>query len=208
MPVAVFPLGPMGTNSYIINQDSRAVAIDVGGEPDDMLAYLQKEKLELTDICLTHLHFDHLYGVAALAAATGARVLAPRGDESLAKTEIATGGVWGMPPVPPFEMEMIEPGKMTLAGMECDALATPGHTPGSLTYYFPQQNVAFTGDALFYRSMGRTDFPGGNHQQLIKSIHEKLFTLPAATEVFPGHGPATTIADEMQHNPFCGQFAI
>lgn len=207
MSVAVFPIGPLSTNSYIINNNLDAAAIDVGGDPAPILEYLQKNNLTLQSICLTHMHFDHLYGVADLANATGAEVLAPAGDAPLLNTESATGGLWGMPPVKPFDTLPLPAGKTLIASMECIVLETPGHTPGGVSLYFPEQKCVFTGDALFYRSLGRTDFPYGNHTMLLKSIHEKLFSLPDDTIVYPGHGPATTIGDERKHNPFCGEMA-
>ena len=207
MPIATFPIGPLATNSYLVHETKEAVAIDVGGSPEDMLAYLHGNHLVLKAICLTHLHFDHLYGVADLATATGAPVYAPAGDSVLMKTEAGSGGMWGMPPVKHFGSVPLEPGKTTFAGMECDVLLTPGHTPGGVSLYFPQERAVFTGDALFYRSLGRTDFPGGNHQQLLASIKEILFRLPDDVKVYPGHGPATTIGDEKKENPFVGEFS-
>ena len=207
MPIATFPIGPLATNSYLVHETNEAVAIDVGGSPEDMLAYLHGNHLVLKAICLTHLHFDHLYGVADLATATGAPVYAPAGDSVLMKTEAGSGGMWGMPPVKHFGSVPLEPGKTTFAGMECDVLITPGHTPGGVSLYFPQERAVFTGDALFYRSLGRTDFPGGNHQQLLASIKEILFRLPDDVKVYPGHGPATTIGDEKKENPFVGEFS-
>ena len=203
MSVAVFAIGPLATNSYIINSGSEACAIDVGGDPAPIMEYLQKEKLKLKAICLTHRHFDHLYGVADLADATGAPVLSPEKDEVIAASESSTGGIWGMPPVKPFKYEILKPGETVIAGMKCDVLDTPGHTPGGISLYFPAQGCVFTGDALFYRSLGRTDFPMGNHSQLLASIKNVLFKLPESTVVYPGHGPATTIGSERKENPFC-----
>lgn len=207
MPIATFPIGPLSTNSYLINDATDAVAIDVGGDPAPMLAYLLEHKLNLVAICLTHMHFDHLYGVADLASATNAPVYAPEGDRPIMDTESSKGGIWGMPPVKPFTTEQLPVGKTMFGDMECMILETPGHTPGGVSLYFPKFNAVFTGDALFYRSLGRTDFPLGNHQQLLDSIHRKLFTLPDKVEVYPGHGPATTIGSEKLENPFCGEFA-
>ncbi len=207
MPIATFPIGPLATNSYLVHETREAAAIDVGGDPEDMLAYLHDHNLVLKAICLTHLHFDHLYGVADLAAATGAPVYAPTGDNLLMKTESGSGGMWGMPPVKPFGALPLEPGKTSFAGMQCDVLLTPGHTPGGVSLYFPQENAVFTGDALFYRSLGRTDFPYGDHQQLLASIKEVLFRLPDDVHVYPGHGPSTTIGAEKKENPFVGEFA-
>lgn len=208
MSIAIFPIGPLATNSYIISKNDSAAAIDVGGDPHPLLKYLADKKLRLEAICITHLHFDHLYGVAELAETTGAQVYAPAGDGALANTESANGGMWGMPPVRPFNAVPLPLGPGFIAGMECIVLETPGHTPGGVSLYFPEDKCVFTGDALFYRSLGRTDFPGGNHQQLLRSIREKLFTLPDDTTVYPGHGEATTIGDERKHNPFCGEFVM
>lgn len=207
MPIATFPLGPLSTNSYLLNAGSRAVAIDVGGDPSPMLDYLAAHQLSLDAICLTHRHFDHLYGVAALAEATGAPVFSPAGDDVLADSESGMGGIWGMPPVSPFTSQPMPTGKTSFGGMECIVLDTPGHTPGGVSLYFPAEKAVFTGDALFYRSMGRTDFPGGNQDQLLRSIQGTLFRLPDDVAVYPGHGPATSIGDERRHNPFCGEFA-
>lgn len=207
MSIATFPIGPLSTNCYIINAGSDAVAIDVGGDPAPMLEYLLEHKLLLNAICLTHLHFDHLFGVADLAAASGAPVYAPIGEDDIKDTEMAKGGIWGLPQVKPFEAKPLAPGQISFGALECQALETPGHTPGSMSLYFPKEKVVFVGDVLFYRSIGRTDFPNGNHQQLLASIHEKLFTLPDDVEVYPGHGPATSIGNEKKHNPFCGEFA-
>ena len=206
MPIATFPLGPLGTNSYILNVGPNAVAIDVGGDPAPILEYLAAHKLSLEAICLTHRHFDHVYGVAALAAATGATVYSPAGDDVIANTESGMGGIWGMPPVTPFASVPMPLGKTQFGGMECLVLETPGHSPGGVSLYFPAEKAVFTGDALFYRSMGRTDFPGGSQDQLLRSIRDTLFRLPDDVTVYPGHGPATTIGDERRHNPFCGEF--
>ena len=207
MPVATFPIGPLETNSYVLSNGSKALAIDVGGEPNPILRYLNEHGLTLVDIVLTHLHFDHLYGVAELAKVSRAPVHTPRRDSVIAKSEAATGGIWSFPKVPPFTGEDIDEGECVLAGLPCRILHTPGHTPGSLSYYFPSEHLVFTGDALFYRSVGRTDFPGGSAETLLASIREKLFTLPEETRVLPGHGPETSIGDERRNNPFCGDFS-
>ena len=96
---------------------------------------------------------------------------------------------------------------MQLGGFSFAILKTPGHTPGGVSFHFPEARSVFTGDSLFYRSMGRTDFPGGDHQTLMQSIRSTLFSLPADTAAYPGHGPATTVGDERLNNPFIGEFA-
>lgn len=207
MPIATFPLGPLGTNSYLVNTGPEALAIDVGGDPSPMLRYLEENNLKLGAICLTHRHFDHVYGVAELSEKTGATVYSPSGDDVIADTESGRGGIWGMPLVSPFKSSPMPAGKTTFCGMDCDVLSTPGHTPGGVSLYFPELCAVFTGDALFYRSMGRTDFPLGDQGLLLKSIRNELFALPDSVKVYPGHGPATTIGDEKSQNPFCGDFA-
>ena len=99
-------------------------------------------------------------------------------------------------------------GNTSFGGMACEVLATPGHTPGGVSLFFPAENLVFTGDALFYRSIGRTDFPGGDHEGLLRSVSQVLFALPEDTVVYPGHGPSTTIGDEKKSNPFCGEFTL
>ena len=207
MPLADFPLGPLQTNSYVLHQNKKACVIDVGGDPTPILEYLSTHELELAAICLTHLHFDHLYGVAGLHHATKAKVYAPKGDAPIAQTEASQGGIWGFPLVEPFESVDVPMGDTQFADLPCRVLLTPGHTPGSVSYYFPSEGLLFSGDALFYRSVGRTDFPMGNTEQLLTAIKTQLFTLPAATRVLPGHGPETSIGDEKANNPICGDFS-
>ncbi len=208
MPVATFPIGPLGTNSYILSKDKCALAIDVGGDPKDMLSYLTSQDIRLEAICITHLHFDHIYGVAELAKKTGVAVYTPDGDSVIADTEASQGGLWGLPLVEQFSSEKMPIGDTRFAGMDCTVLETPGHTPGSVSLFFPKEGIVFTGDALFYHSVGRTDFPLGDSSALLSSIQTKLFTLPETTRVYPGHGPETSIREEKQNNPFCGEFAV
>ena len=206
MPYSVYPLGPLETNSYLVHKDGQAVVIDAGGDPAPILHDLRAKGLTLAAICLTHRHFDHMYGVATLVKETGAPVYSPVHDACLIGTESSDGGIWGFPPVPPFDSLPMPTGSASFGGMECRVLETPGHTPGGVSLYFPAEKLVFTGDALFYRSMGRTDVPGGDQATLLRSIKDVLFTLPEDTTVYPGHGPATSIGDERKNNPFCGEF--
>ena len=207
MPLATFPLGPLQTNSYLLHGAAQAVAVDVGGDPAPMLDYLAAHTLRLAAVCVTHRHFDHMYGVAALVRATGAPAYVPAADDCLAQTESGRGGIWGFPPVEDFAAQAMPLGAAVFGGMACEVLSTPGHTPGGVSLHFPAERLVFSGDALFYRSLGRTDFPGGDHATLLRSIRETLFRLPDETVVYPGHGPATSIGDEKRNNPFCGEFS-
>ena len=207
MNIDSFFLGPLETGSYLVSNDKLAVAVDVGGDPTPMLAAIQRQGLIVTHILLTHLHFDHILGVAALQAACARRGQDPQAllheaDVYLLKNELGQGGMMGMPKTPAFSYSPVALGRQTFAGLECTVLHTPGHTPGGVSYYFPAAGAAFVGDALFHRSVGRTDFPGGDADTLFNSIRTQLFTLPESTVVYPGHGPETTIGDEKCFNPF------
>jgi len=172
-----------------------------------MLRFLTKQGITLTHILLTHLHFDHTYGVQALHEATGATVLAGSKDGYLLDSELGLGGFMGLPKIKNYAYTPIEPGEFEVLGQPCQALFTPGHTSGSLTYYFPKGGVAFAGDVLFYRNIGRTDFPGGSMDTLLASVKEQIFSLPDETVVYSGHGPETSVGDEKLHNPYFSDFS-
>ncbi len=206
--IKIFPLGPLQTNSHLLYNGSEAIAIDVGGDPAPMLRFLQEKSLTLTHIFCSHLHFDHTYGVAALSKATGAPILAHEGDSFMLESQLGLGGAWGLPSLPPYEFTHLEPGSYTYIGTPCEVLATPGHSPGGLSFYFPEGKLVAAGDTLFQRSVGRTDFPGGDLETLITSIHKQLFVLPPETLVYPGHGDSTRIGEEKLGNPFTGEFTL
>jgi hydroxyacylglutathione hydrolase len=200
--VHTFALGPLETNCFLLVKDGSAVAVDPGGDPAEVLEAMKKGKLTLTHILNTHLHCDHIYGNKELSRATDAPILGSPKDEFLLSTEIGAGGFMGLPRVGGFEYQHLEPGESTFLGEPCTILSTPGHTPGSLSFHFPESGVVFVGDLLFYRSIGRSDFPGGSMETLLRTVRERIFTLPGETVVYPGHGPETTVGDEKLHNPF------
>lgn len=206
MNIRTFSIGPLETNCHLAWHEGQAVAVDPGGDPKDLLAFMAQNDLTLTHILLTHLHFDHLYGVAALANATGAKVVANAKDAYLMQTELGRGGMFGFPKVDDFSFDTIEAGTHTFLGLECTVMETPGHTPGSFSFYFAAADAVFVGDLLFHRSVGRTDFPGGDHQVLVDSVKNAIFTLPDNTTVYPGHGIETTVRDEKLNNPFFTEF--
>ena len=150
MPIETFPIGPLETNCHIVISGSDAVAVDPGGDLNsglgEVLALLKEQNLTLRAILCTHFHFDHLYGVAALHEATGAPVYGPAGDASLLGTELGGSGAWGFPPVTTFQWEDLKEGPHTFGSIKCEVLTTPGHTPGSLSIYFPELNSIMTGD--------------------------------------------------------------
>lgn len=199
MELAEFALGPLETNCFLLHDDKKAAAIDVGGDPEEMLDYLNRRGLTLTHILLTHLHFDHVLGAGTLQEVTQARTLCNERDLPLLRGQNFSGM---FPPIASFTQENLDEGPLKLLGQNCSVLATPGHTPGSLSYYFPDMGLFFGGDVLFARSVGRTDLQGGDTRLLMRSIKEKIYTLPESTRVYPGHGPATSVGEEKRANPF------
>lgn len=206
MPIETFPIGPLETNCHIVisGSDARRRRSGRGFEqrPRRSPRLAQGTEPHAPAILCTHFHFDHLYGVAALHEATGAPVYGPAGDASLLGTELGGSGAWGFPPVTTFKWEDLKEGPHTFGSIKCEVLTTPGHTPGSLSIYFPELNSIMTGDLLFYHSVGRTDFPGSSQEALRKSLHKKIFILPQETAVYPGHGPNTNVGEELANNPY------
>jgi glyoxylase-like metal-dependent hydrolase (beta-lactamase superfamily II) len=202
MNVTIFSLGPLSTNGYLLDNGKEAVFIDPGGKPEDVLQKLEQDGLTLTHVLNTHLHFDHVYGNTALHKATGAVIMANPKDEFLLGTEVGGGGFMGFPEVDKFEYTHLEEGEARFMDELCNVLATPGHTPGSLSFHFPESKVVFVGDLLFERSIGRTDFPGGSMDELKDAVRSKIFTLPPETVVHSGHGSPTSVGDEALHNPY------
>jgi glyoxylase-like metal-dependent hydrolase (beta-lactamase superfamily II) len=205
LEVTAMPLGPLDTNCYLVHSKTEAVVIDPGGEAEEILSFLATNKKSLTAILNTHLHFDHIQGNADLVAATGLPVMANARDGFLLDTELGKG-MMGFPRTPAFSFTPLEEGELPLLGVSCRVLATPGHSPGSLSFYFQELGAVFVGDLLFYRSVGRTDFPGSSERELLRSVRSKIFTLPEETVVYPGHGPETTVGQEKLNNPFFTEF--
>lgn len=201
--VKSFPLGPIQTNCFLLLKDQEALVVDPGGPPDTVVNFLKKNNLQLQFILDTHFHVDHILGNKPLQDATGAKILANSEDDFLLKTEVGKGGgMIGLPEVEDFDYEPLYPGEKTWLGEKCQILATPGHTPGSLSFYFPESKMIFSGDLIFFQSIGRTDFPGGDTETLLRSVQEKVFTLPEDTVIYSGHGPETNVGNEKRSNPF------
>ena len=199
MEVVAFPLGLLETNCYLVVNGSEALAVDPGGDPAQVVAFLQQKGLQLVAILNTHLHFDHIGGNAALAKATGAPIYLNK--EDLFLLEAASSRRAGVPATERFAYRILEAGEVTHAGLRITVIHTPGHSPGSLSYYFPDQGILFSGDVLFYRDTGRSDLPGGSRPILEnETIRGKLYKLPDKTLVYPGHGQSTNIGEEKAEN--------
>ncbi len=203
LKVSCFPLGPLQTNCYVVHNRVEAIVIDPGGDPQVVENFLRKNNLSLKFILNTHFHFDHILGNKDLQDIFNVDILACNRDDFLLKAQVGGGGgALGFPSVPPFRYKNIDEGEMNWLGEVCHVLATPGHTPGSLSFYFPESKVLFSGDLIFQRSIGRTDFPGGSLEELLASVRNKVFVLPSDTVIYSGHGPATTVHEEKLFNPF------
>ncbi|RQD57678.1 MAG: MBL fold metallo-hydrolase [Desulfonatronovibrio sp. MSAO_Bac4] len=197
-----FNLGPLETNCYLLYKGKEAIVIDPGGDPEVLLDYINNNGLTLKAILNTHLHFDHIQGNAELSSQTKAPVLSPEKDRFLLSEEVGAGGFMGLPKTPEFEFQNLESGETSFLGSTCHILNTPGHTPGSLSFFFPDLEGVFVGDLLFHRSVGRTDFPGGDAEVLKQSAREQIFVLPDNTTIYSGHGLDSRVLDEKLHNPF------
>jgi hydroxyacylglutathione hydrolase len=208
MKIDYLILGGYQTNCYVLRKDNSAkdcLIIDPGLEAEELLEFIDEQKLNPLAVILTHGHVDHIAGVAALRDRFAQiKVYIHNLDtEMLTNPNINLSAMSGMAIVTEAEdVSLKERDLIDLAGVKLLVLHTPGHTPGGISLYSKQAGVVFVGDTLFADSIGRTDFPGGSMSQLLNSVREKLFTLPEQTEVYPGHGPATTIAAEKAHNPF------
>lgn len=208
MKIDYLILGGYQTNCYVLRNDDSAkdcLIIDPGLEAGELIEFLDEQKLIPVAVVLTHGHIDHIAGVAALRSRfPETKVYIHNLDaEMLTEPNINLSAMSGLAFVTdPEDMSLKERDVIDLAGVKLLVLHTPGHTPGGISLYSKEASIVFVGDTLFADSIGRTDFPGGSMSQLLNSVREKLFTLPEETQVYPGHGPATTIGAEKAHNPF------
>ncbi len=202
------PLGPLGTNAYLLlaEHGKGAWLVDAPeGALEEVTSILKKHDRKLEAVLLTHGHWDHMQGAAKLRAA-GAKVYAHPDTRLLIEDPDSTQSVFMLPGAAvaacAVDVEVRQGGEITLDGAVCKVLEVPGHCPGSVAYYFPKSKYVFTGDALFAGSVGRADLPGGDWEALTDSIRTQLYTLPDDVIVYPGHGPETTIGDEKRLNAF------
>lgn len=209
MNIKTLQLGELNANCYIaVTAPNQCIAVDIGGSPRILLEYLKMNKLELTKILLTHGHFDHMGGVEEVRLATGAEVYIHENDapmlESSSLSLHASISIMPFKPVTKFETIredcIINDGNFTFT-----AIHTPGHSSGSICYVCNEDKIIFSGDTLFCCSVGRTDFPGSNVQDM-KSSLQKLYDLEGDYKVYPGHNESTTLDYERQNNPYMKPF--
>jgi hydroxyacylglutathione hydrolase len=201
-----FPVGPLRCNCTILGDEvtHEAMVVDPGDNIPEILSRLRRHGLTLRQIVITHAHIDHVGGAALLRKATGAPVFLNQQDLGLLGMMEIQAGWLGVPTpeVAPPDASADDGLSIGLAALPAEVLHTPGHTPGSICLHFPAQQLLLAGDTLFAGSIGRTDLPGGDGRQILRSLHERLLVLPDATRVVPGHGEETTIGEERQSNPF------
>lgn len=203
----IIAVTPFRQNCTLIWDDEtrEAVLTDVGGDVPFLLQEIEKHNLNLTQIWLTHGHLDHVGGVVELRSHLDVPVWGPHSEDLFLLEELPRiTAEYGFPVSPSFtptrwlqEGDTLKVGKYVF-----DVLHTPGHTPGHVVFYCKDAELLIAGDVLFYESIGRTDFPRGNHADLIRNITSKLLVLPETTQVISGHGRTTTIGHEKRHNPF------
>ncbi|RBW70571.1 MBL fold metallo-hydrolase [Bacillus taeanensis] len=205
------PVGPLQENAYILsNKEKESLIVDPGSEGKRLIHIIEEHSLKPLAILLTHAHFDHIGAVDELRDHFSIPVYVHTNEQDWLSDSTKNGSL-----LFPIGKEVTardadhlikEEGCLTLGGFSFSVFETPGHSPGSVSFYNKEAGIVFSGDALFQGSIGRTDLPGGNHQQLLESIHKKLLELPEGTVVAPGHGPETTIGQEMDTNPFLSGF--
>jgi glyoxylase-like metal-dependent hydrolase (beta-lactamase superfamily II) len=203
----VAPVTPLQQNCTIVwcAKTRKAAAIDPGGEVPRLLEALKQHDLTLEKIWITHGHLDHAGGTAALQEATGAVIEGPQKEDAFWIDQIENSGqMYGMPDAQRFTPDRwLENGdRVSLGETEFEVYHCPGHTPGHVIFFHREARLAQVGDVLFQGSIGRTDFPRGNYDQLISSITTRLWPLGDDVAFVPGHGPMSTFGQERQTNPF------
>lgn len=206
MEIVVIPVTPFAQNCSLIwdSTTMKGAFVDPGGEIEKLIKAANDNQVNIEKIILTHGHLDHVGGTVALAEHYNVPIIGPHvGDKFWLDALGQQSQMFGFPPASPFEpnqwldhKDNIELGELTL-----DVLHCPGHTPGHVALVERSSNQIIVGDIIFSGSIGRTDFPRGNHQQLIDSIKENILSLPENMVIYPGHGPTTTVGHEKATNP-------
>lgn len=211
--IRTYPLGPIQTNCYIVsNKNKDCLIFDPGEEGTRIVKELRNNGLKPLAILLTHTHFDHIGAVEALREVFEIPLYVHEKEVDWLADPLKNGsGKYAELPnyivKAPDEAHILRAeGELTIGNFTFDVVHTPGHSPGSVSFIFKEDGFAIVGDTLFERSIGRTDLIGGSTQVLLKSIHDKLLTLPEDTIIYPGHGGYTTPAAEMDQNPFLNGF--
>jgi glyoxylase-like metal-dependent hydrolase (beta-lactamase superfamily II) len=203
--IEILPVGPLQANCYLIGCEKtrRGAVIDPGDEAGRILEAAEDAGLTVTHVLLTHAHFDHIAAADEVVRATGAQLALHPEDLPI----LRSGGgarLFGIQPPPiPEPTLLLKPGQeLSIGEITLRVLHTPGHSPGHVSFYAPEEGAIFDGDVLFAFGIGRADLPGGSYETLMHSINEQLMRLPDPTRVYSGHGPVTTIGRERISNPW------
>lgn len=209
-------LGVCQTNCYFLYRSGStdAIVVDPAEHGEKIASALKENGFRVAGILITHGHFDHIWGCDALKAAANdvaakcggepVKVYAAGAEkELLGDSHMNVSGQMRRPCTLEADVYVNDGDEITIAGITCKIITTPGHTAGGCCYYFEEAGFLVSGDTLFQESVGRTDFPTGSMSALVRSVKEKLFLLPDETIVYPGHGDSTTIGHEKKYNPFC-----
>lgn len=210
MNIKTFEFNPVYVNTYIVYDETKECAIIDAGcfYPDEevaLLNFILDNELIVKHLLNTHLHFDHIFGNVFVKEQFGLKTEAHQSDQFLIDGMPAQMRMFGFEApkeVPEIGTYLTEDNAIEFGNQKFTILHIPGHSPGSVVFYNEKEGCAFVGDVLFRSSVGRTDLAGGNHRELITGIQSKLLTLPSDTIIYPGHGPATTIGEEIKNNPY------
>lgn len=202
----ILPVGMLQCNCSVFGDETtrEAIVIDPGADVDRIEAVLERHRLKVKAIVITHAHIDHVGGAAELKRRTGAPVWM-NAEDRLLYDNLDMQAAWLAMETPertPIDVDAREGLKLSLGESEFQVLHTPGHSRGSISLWLPAENKLVAGDTLFFDSIGRTDLPGGDSRQILRSIKEKILVLPESATVITGHGDITTVGREKEYNPF------
>lgn len=208
----IIPVTPFQQNCSLVwdTQTMKGALVDAGGEIERLLARVQHHGVTLEKLLVTHGHLDHASGVAELAEKLNLPIEGPHEDDRFWIDGLPQAAAqFGFPPARAFTPTrwLHQGDTVSLGSLSFDVIHCPGHTPGHVVLHQPEAKLAFVGDVLFQGSIGRTDFPRGNHADLIRSIRERLFPLGDDIQFVPGHGPMSTFGQERRFNPYVGERA-
>lgn len=198
-------MGVCQTNCYFLYEEgkNKAIFIDPADQGETIYNQVTEAGFEVAAILLTHAHFDHIWGCNELRQKTGVKVYAYEGERELCESSLKNCSEMAGRAYTVMVDEYLKDNQVvTIEGMTFQVIATPGHTIGSCCYYFENDKILISGDTLFAESIGRSDLPTGSSSALVRSFSERLLILPEDVQVYPGHGPDTTIGHEIKYNPF------
>ncbi len=207
MQTVIIPVTPLEQNCTLLccTRSGRGAVVDPGGESERILQAARDAEVEIEKLLITHGHFDHIGAAAELARQLEVPIEGPhRADRFLVDSLPQQCAAYGFPPAAPFTPQRwLEHGDQVRFGAQhLEVLHCPGHTPGHIALFHRQERIALVGDILFHGSIGRTDLPGGDHDTLLRSIHERLLPLGDDVRFIPGHGPQSTFGEERRSNPW------